>query len=230
MSDISAPRERRGRLIVLEGIDGSGKSTQYARLCARLEAEGRDFRKVKFPRYEEESSALIRQYLRGDFGSDPGDVNPYAASVMYAVDRFASYMTDWREYYKSGGLVLLDRYTTSNACHQGSKLPAERRGEFCDWLYGFEFRLLELPEPDLVLYLDTDISVSRRRMAERQSDTGESADIHEKNAAYLAECLEAGHYAASHYGWTVIKCVRDGQMRAIDDIHEEIYAKVTEVI
>lgn len=222
--------EGRGKLIVLEGIDGSGKSTQYERLCEHLSAEGYSYRKVKFPRYGEDSSALIRQYLRGDFGSDPADVNPYAASVLYAVDRFASYMTDWKDYYNNGGLILLDRYTTSNACHQGSKVPPEGRQEFLDWLYGFEFRLLELPEPNLVLYLDTDIAVSGRQMVKRRSGTGEKADIHERNADYLAECLEAGHYAAEHYGWTVVHCVSGGNMRGIDDIHEEIYSKVKEVI
>ena len=215
-----------GRLIVIEGIDGSGKSTQYKKLCARLRDEGREFRNIVFPRYDKESSALIREYLRGDFGSKPSDVNAYAASTFYAVDRFASYKTDWQDYYLSGGLVLSDRYTTSNACHQGSKLPESELQGFLDWLYGFEFGLLGLPRPDLVIYLDVDIEVSRRQMLERQRETGTGADIHERDFDYLAECLRAGRYAAGHYGWKRISCTRNGEMRGIDDIHEEIYSAV----
>ncbi|MGN1002247.1 MAG: dTMP kinase [Oscillospiraceae bacterium] len=219
-----------GKLIVMEGIDGSGKSTQYRMLCERLEKEGKAFRKIVFPRYDKESSALIRQYLGGEFGSKPSDVNAYAASTFFAVDRFASFKTEWEDYYRSGGLVLSDRYTTSNACHQGSKLPPAERQAFLDWLYDFEFRLLGLPQPDLVLYLDIDIETSRRQMQRRQSDTGTQADIHEKDFAYLAACLDAGHYAAAHYGWQRIHCVRDGAMRSMDDIHEDIFAAVSRVI
>ena len=219
-----------GKLIVMEGIDGSGKSTQYRKLWEHLAADGREFRKIVFPRYSEESSALIRAYLGGQFGSRPGDVNAYAASTFYAVDRFASYQTDWGAYYRDGGLVLADRYTTSNACHQGSKVPAAERQQYLDWLYDFEFRLMELPKPDLVLYLDIDIETSRRQMQQRQNDTNTSADIHEKDFQYLADCLEAGHYAAEHYGWQRIACVRDGAMRSVEEIHQEIYAAVCKAL
>ena len=215
-----------GKLIVMEGIDGSGKSTQYKKLCARLEAEGTQFRKVTFPRYDKESSALIRAYLGGEFGQKPGDVNAFAASTFYAVDRFASFRTDWGAYYQQGGLVLCDRYTTSNACHQGSKLPANERQSYLDWLYDFEFGKIGLPAPDLVIYLDVDIEVSRRQMEHRQSETNTSADIHEKDFAYLAACLEAGRYAADHYGWKRIRCMLGDTMRGVDEIHEEIYAAV----
>lgn len=211
-----------GKLIVLEGIDGSGKSTQYRKLCERLSQEGKSFRALTFPRYQEESSALIRQYLSGAFGSKPGDVNAYAASTFYAVDRFASYKTDWQSAYEQGDLILCDRYTTSNACHQGSKLRAEERQHYFDWLYDFEFRLLGLPKPDLVLYLDVDIDVSRRQMELRQRSTGTQADIHERDFAYLAACLEAGRAACAHYGWHRIACVRGASMRPIEEIHEEI--------
>lgn len=219
-----------GKLIIMEGIDGSGKSTQYRILRERLAAEGTEFRSIVFPRYNEESSALIRAYLGGQFGDRPGDVNPYAASTFFAVDRFASFKTDWGDYYKQGGVVLADRYTTSNACHQGSKLPPEERQQYLDWLYDFEFRLMELPKPDLVIYLDIDVEVSRRLMERRQSDTHTRADIHEKDLTYLAECLAAGRYAAEHYGWTRIRCVDGGEMRSAEDIHEEIYRAVHAVL
>ena len=216
-----------GKLIVMEGIDGSGKSTQYKKLCERLTAEGTEYKKIVFPRYSEESSALIRAYLGGQFGDKPGDVNAYAASTFYAVDRFASFKTDWGAYYNAGGLVLADRYTTSNACHQGSKVAESEHQQFLDWLYNFEFCLMELPKPDLVLYLDIDIETSRRQMEHRQESTNTQADIHEKDFQYLAECLAAGHYAADHYGWKRIRCVENGGMRSVEAIHEDIYAAVS---
>lgn len=113
----------KGKLIVLEGIDGSGKSAQYRRLCARFDEMGMAYHHIVFPRYDQESSALIRMYLNGAFGAHPSDVNAYAASTFFAVDRYASYRTDWGGIYENGGLILSDRYTTSNAIHQGSKLP-----------------------------------------------------------------------------------------------------------
>ena len=213
-----------GTLIVLEGIDGSGKSTQYKKLCERLCEQSRDFMQITFPRYDKESSALLRAYLNGEFGSKPGDVNAFAASTFYAVDRYASFKTDWEQYFQNGGTVVLDRYTTSNACHQGSKIPEAERPAFLDWLYEFEFGILGLPKPSLVIYLDTDISVSRRQMSERQNETNTKADIHEKDFEYLAQCLYAGRAAAAHYGWHKIACVKDGEMRSIADIHEEVYA------
>jgi len=219
-----------GNLIVIEGIDGSGKSTQYKKLVERLENEGLEFRKIVFPRYDKDSSALVREYLSGEFGTRPEDVNAYAASSFYAVDRFASFKTDWGEYYNNGGLVLSDRYTTSNACHQGSKLPEGEREKYLNWLYDFEFNLLGLPAPSLVIYLNIDIDVSRRQMENRQNTTNTQADIHEKDFSYLESCLEAGRFAAKVYGWKIIDCVVDGDMRSIDDIHEEIYAAVISAI
>ena len=215
-----------GKLIVMEGIDGSGKSTQYQKLCERLTAEGTAYRKAVFPRYQEESSALIRAYLGGQFGEKPGDVNAYAAATFFAVDRFAAFKTDWGAYYKNGGLILSDRYTTSNACHQGCKLDEAERQSYLDWLYDFEFGKIGLPAPDLVIYLDVDIEVSRRQMEHRQNETNTSADIHEKDFEYLSACLEAGRYAADHYGWKRIRCMHGDAMRSVEEIHEEIYAAV----
>lgn len=213
-----------GKLIVLEGIDGSGKSAQYRRLTARFEREGLDYHSIVFPRYDQESSALIRMYLNGDFGSKPEDVNPCAASIFYAVDRYASYMTDWREYYQNGGVVLSDRYTTSNAVHQGAKLPPAEQPAFFDWLYDLEYVKLGLPRPDLVIFLDVDLATSERRMVRRQAKTGSSGDIHERDAAYLQLCLDTGRRAAEHYGWRVVDFMKDGAERALDEKHEEIYA------
>ena len=215
-----------GKLIVIEGTDGSGKSTQFRCLTERLSREGREFKTLVFPQYAEPSSALIRMYLGGEFGSNPTDVNAYAASAFYAVDRFASYKKVWGDYYEQGGLIVSDRYTTSNAVHQTSKEPPERRQEFLKWLYEFEYDKLALPRPDLTIYLDVPTAFTEKLLRSREASTNTQADIHEKDMAYLATCREMGRAAAQFYGWTVIECVRDGAMRSIEDIHEEIYRHV----
>ena len=212
-----------GKLIVLEGTDGSGKSTQFARLCRRLEEEGRPFHRIVFPQYKEPSSALVRMYLGGEFGSHPGDVNAYAASTFFAVDRFASYRKVWGDYYREGGLVLADRYTTSNAVHQAGKLPPEQWEEFFRWLYDLEFTRLGLPAPDLVLYLDMPTPQAVENLRRREEATHTHGDIHEVDTAYLATCRQAALLAARTLGWTAVPCVRDGRLRPVEDIHEEIW-------
>ena len=215
-----------GKLIVIEGTDGSGKSTQFRLLTDRLRAEGRDFRQLVFPQYAEPSSALIRMYLGGEFGSHPSDVNAYAASSFYAVDRYASYKKVWGQWYEEGGLVLSDRYTTSNAVHQASKQPEESRKEFLSWLYDFEYDKLGLPRPDLVIYLDVPTDFTEKLLRHREQDTNTTADIHEQDNAYLATCRRTGRAAAEYYGWNLISCVENGVMRSIEDIHNEIYRLV----
>ena len=215
-----------GKLIVIEGTDGSGKSTQFKRLTERIAQEGREFQRLVFPQYQEESSALIRMYLGGQFGTRPSDVNAYAASAFYAVDRYASYKKVWGQWYENGGLVLSDRYTTSNAVHQASKEPEDKQAEFLKWLYEFEYDRLGLPAPDLVIYLDVPTDFTEKMMRSREAATNTQADIHEQDLDYLATCRRTGKAAAKFYNWTVIDCVRDGAMRSIEDIHEEIYRHV----
>lgn len=215
-----------GKLIVIEGTDGSGKSTQFRLLTDRLEAEQVKFQKLVFPQYSEPSSALIRMYLGGEFGKSPSDVNAYAASAFYSVDRYASYRKVWGKWYKEGGLVVSDRYTTSNAVHQTSKEPEDKREDFLNWLYDFEYDKLGLPRPDLVIYLDVPTDFTEKMLRHRESETNTHADIHEQDMQYLATCRRMGRAAAEHYGWTVIRCVRDGAMRSVEDIHEEIYRHV----
>lgn len=220
----------RGRLIVLEGTDGSGKATQTALLAERLRKAGREVRQLSFPRYDQDSSMLVRMYLGGAFGTDPQSVNAYAASTFYAVDRYASYKQDWGAYYEDGGLVLTDRYTTSNAVHQASKLSGKERKTYLDWLFDFEYRLMGLPAPDLVIYLDvpTELSAALRRL--REEKTGTHADIHEADEAYLRRCRESGRQVADYAGWRRLDCAREGRMRPPEEIHEEIWRLVTPLL
>ena len=213
----------KGKLIVLEGIDGSGKSAQFRRLCSRLEKDGIDYNHIVFPRYGEESSALIRMYLNGEFGTRPDDVNAYTASTFFAVDRFASYKKDWGTTYENGGLFLSDRYTTSNAVHQGSKLPDEELPDFFRWLTDLEYNKMGLPRPDLVIYLDVDLETSLARMRKREAKNNTHADIHEQDVDYLRRCLHTAGRAADFYGWTRIPFQKDGVEREVDEKNEEIY-------
>ena len=215
-----------GKLIVIEGTDGSGKSTQFRLLTQRLENEHIAFQKIVFPQYAEPSSALIRMYLGGEFGTKPSDVNAYAASSFYAVDRYASYKKVWGQWYEQGGLVVSDRYTTSNAVHQASKEPDGKREDFLKWLYEFEYDHLGLPRPDLTLYLDVPTDFTEQLLRHREQDTHTSADIHERDTQYLAACRRSGRAAAEYYGWNIISCVKNGKMRSMEDIHEEIYRHV----
>lgn len=214
----------KGRLIVLEGTDGSGKSTQFARLCQRAQEEGIAFQRLVFPQYQEESSALLRMYLRGEFGAHPEDVNAYAASSFYAVDRYASWKKVWQGWYEAGGLVLADRYTTSNAVHQGGKVPPGEQEEFFRWLFDFEYRRLGLPEPDLVLYLDMPTEQAVTMLRQREAVTHTQGDIHETDTAYLAQCRRTALAAAEVCGWRRVPCLDEtGQLRGIEAIHREIW-------
>lgn len=216
----------KGKLIVLEGTDGAGKTTQVRLMARRLEEEGVPFRQVKFPRYGSPFAAPVERYLQGDLGKRPGDVSAYAASTLYAVDRYASYRQDWREDYEGGKLILTDRYTTSNAVHQAPKLPEEERRAYLDWLFDLEYSRLALPVPDLVIYLDLPAEVSARMLRLRQEATHTKADIHEQDGAYLRACRESARSIAKRLGWRVVDCSRGGAVRPPEDIQEELWALV----
>ena len=218
----------KGRLIVLEGLDGSGKATQAKLLAAHLAAQGFSVREVTFPNYESDSSALVKMYLAGQFGQHPDDVNAYAASSFYAVDRYASYKKDWGNFYENGGIVIADRYTTSNAVHQCSKLPPEQWEAFLGWLFDFEFHLLGLPAPDKVFYLQVDPAVSQKLMTERYHGDESKKDVHEKDTEYLARSRAAAEYCAAHLGWQTVHCTSGGAMRSIEDIQAEVQSAVLE--
>ncbi len=220
----------KGKLIVIDGLDGSGKATQAKALAKSLRAAGVPVMEITFPHYESDSSALVRMYLGGQFGQKPEDVNAYAASSFYAVDRYASYKTDWGTFYQEGGVIIADRYTTSNGVHQCSKLPEAEWDAFLEWLFDYEFHLLGLPAPDAVIYLAVDPAISQKLMSERyQGDEGKK-DLHEKDLAYLARSRAAAEYCAAHLGWQTVPCAEDGKMRSIEDIHATLAALVQAVL
>ncbi len=214
----------RGKLIVLEGTDGSGKATQAGLLLQSLTARGISCREIDFPRYGNPFAEPARLYLAGALGARPGDVSACAASVFYAVDRYASYKEDWGRDYEAGGLILANRYTTSNAVHQASKLERAEREAFLSWLFDLEYRRLELPEPDLVVYLDLPVELTERLLRARQERTHTQADIHEQDEAYLRSCRENAREIARDLGWRRIDCSRDGVLRTPEDIHREAWA------
>lgn len=219
-----------GKLIIFEGLDGSGKGTQTQLTAEALMAEGQDLRQITFPNYQSPSSSLVKMYLGGEFGQRPDDVNAYAASSFYAVDRYASYKTDWGSFYREGGLVLSDRYTTSNAVHQCSKLPPMHWDGFLNWLFDFEYKKIGIPAPDCVVYLAVDPEVSQKLMTERYHGDESKKDIQEKDREYMARSRAAAEYCARTLGWQRIECttIENGAktMRTVQDINAEVLAQI----
>jgi dTMP kinase len=215
-----------GKLFVIDGLDGCGKSTQFDLLGEAMERQGGFYRTISFPDYSQPSSALVKMYLGGDLGGSPAAVNAYAASSFDAVDRYASYKCFWEKDYADGATIIAARYTTSNAVHQASKEEGENQIAFLHWLYDFEYNKMGLPRPDLVIYLDVPTDFTEKLMRTREAITNTKADIHEQDMAYLATCRRTGRTAAEYYGWKIVTCVEDGRMRSIEDIHNEIYGLV----
>ena len=217
-----------GKLIVVEGLDGSGKATQTKQLFDTLQARGENVMQVSFPDYQSDSSALVRMYLSGKFGTDPNAVNPYAASSFYAVDRFASYVTHWKAFYENGGTVIADRYTTSNAIHQCAKLPQTEWDSFLNWLFEYEYQRIGIPAPYKTVYLRVDPEVSQTLLTARYDGDEQKKDIHETDLEYLRHARMAADYCAKALRWHVVECVKDGKMRQIPEIAAEVLAAVTE--
>ncbi len=215
-----------GKLIVIEGLDGSGKSTQLELLEKNLMASGVDCKAVSFPNYDNPSSTLVKMYLGGEFGKKPNDVNAFAASVFYTVDRYAGFKADWGKYYNEGGTIVSGRYTTSNAVHQCSKLPKENWKEFLDWLYDFEYNKIGIPKPDKVIFLDMPIEVSQKLLTKRYQGDENKKDIHESDTAYLENCRRAAVFTAEYSSWEIIPCSKNGEPRTIEEISKDVLASV----
>lgn len=212
---------KRGKIIVLEGLDGCGKSTQLDLAYGFLKENGVKCRSVSFPNYNATSGQIVKQYLDGTIPCE-GRYGAYAASTMYGLDRYISYVSDWKEFYESGGVILAGRYTTSNAIYQLTKLPPEEQGYYLNWLCDFEYGKLGLPEPDLVLFLDMPIEVSQILLKNRYSVEGGKMDIHEGNIEYLRECRKSAMYVAQQCGWNVIECSNGGHPLPIEDVYNKI--------
>lgn len=218
-----------GLLITIEANDGSGKETQSKRLLQRLLAEGYRAKGVSFPNYASPSSALLRMYLQGEFGENADDVSPYTASVLFAVDRYASYQKDWRDFYNSGGIVIADRYTTANMIHQSIKYDnTAQRDAFLDWLSDFEYRIMGIPKPNMTFFLDVPVDHSIAVIDKRANkiDGSSVKDIHERDHSHLRRAYQAALKVGQRYGWQRIICTENGQFKPIEDIHQAIYSIV----
>ena len=218
-----------GKLFVIDGTDGSGKQTQFNKLQERLKKDGIDFRVVSFPNYESPSSGLVKMYLSGEFGENAKDVSPYIASTFYAGDRYATYITEYKDYYEKGGIILADRYTTANMVHQAGKIQdKEEREKFLNWLWDFEFNLYRLPIPTEVFFLNMPVEKSLELIKDRENKFThtEKKDIHERDKNHLIDAYNAACYVSKKYNWYEIKCVKEDKIRTIEDIHEEIYNEI----
>ena len=218
-----------GKLFVIDGTDGSGKQTQFDKLKERLSKDGVEYKTVSFPNYDSPSSSLVKMYLSGEFGTNAQEISPYIASTFYAADRYATFQTGYKEYYENGGIILADRYTTANMVHQAGKIKdKEERDKFLKWLWDFEFKLYGLPIPTEVFFLNMPTEKALELMKNRKNKFDENAkkDIHERNETHMRDAYKAACDVAKDYNWFEIKCMKDNELRTIDDIHEEIYNEV----
>jgi len=215
----------KGKLIIIEAGDGSGKATQTDKLFQRLLLEKFKVRKIEFPNYASESSALVKMYLNGEFGTDPDTISPYIASAFYAVDRYASFKKEWETFYQEGGIILADRYTTSNMVHQAAKIDEDsEKNKFIDWLYDFEYNIFGLPVPDYVVFLDMPPEFSFGLISKRASKALDvRQDIHEADEQYLIKSYNNANWIASKYNWQKVMCLRNNSLKTIEEIHEEVY-------
>lgn len=220
-----------GLFIVIDGLDGSGKHTQLTRLAGHLTALGKKVRTLSFPHYHTPGCVLVEEYLSGRFGDRPGDTNAYTASLFYAMDRFYSFKTDWEKDLRDPDTVVLaDRYTTANAVHQAAKLPPEERDGYLDWLFDTEYEKIGLPRPDRVIYLEVLPALSLSLVEKRSVSDHRVKDIHEKDASFFAAGYEAAVHAADRFGWDKIRCWREGTMRPVEDIFDEIWERVAPLL
>lgn len=223
----------KGKLFIIEGVDGSGKETQTRKLYERLKEENMTIRKVEYPNYKSPSSALVKMYLNGDFGGNVDDVDAYISSTFYAVDRYASYKTEWEEFYMKGDIILADRYTTSNMIHQASKISDKKeRQKFLHWLEDFEFGMYGLPKPDVVIFINMPPEYSKKLIKQRDNKiTGKAQkDIHESNFEYLNKSYNNAIEIATKYNWPIIDCVDQGRLLTIEEIHEKIYVEIKKIL
>ncbi len=219
-----------GKLIVIDGLDGSGKSTQFELMKNKLIADGTNVKAISFPDYDKPSSALVKMYLNGDFSENADDVNCYAASSFYAVDRYASYKIYWEKNYKNGDTILASRYVSSNAIHQMVKLPESEWDNYLEWLIDYEYNKLGLPKADKVIFLDLPVEISQRLLTKRYNGDENKKDIHESNVEYLKRCRKSALYAASHQNWDIVPCYDNDNILDINTIFNKLTKIIHEVL
>lgn len=212
-----------GKMIVIDGLDGSGKATQAELLKKRLTEKGYDIFSLDLPYYNDPSSTLVKMYLGGEMGDKPGDVNCYAASTFFAADRYASFKKHWEKEYNSDKIVVANRYTTSNACHQMTKLDEGQWDEYMQWLFDFEYNKLGIPAPDCVIFLEMPVEISQRLLSKRYCGDENKKDVHERDTTYLSDCYKAAVYAADKLGWETVHCSEDGEPRSLEEISDDVY-------
>ncbi len=222
--------KRKPALIVIDGLDGCGKSTQTQLLYRKLTDNNISCRLISFPDYEKTSSALVKMYLSGEISHSPNDVNAYAASSFYASDRYISYKLYWEEFYKNGGIIIASRYVSSNAVHQMSKLSTNDWDSYLDWLEDYEYNRLGLPRPDRVIFLDMPFEISSRLISSRYQGDESRRDIHEADKDYLRSCRRSALYAAEKCGWDVVHCSKNAEPLPVETIADEILSLVSDII
>lgn len=224
------------KIFVIEGTDGSGKQTQTEIIYNRLNQLKKDVIKFSFPNYNSDSSGPIREYLSGNISLDANDVSPKAASTFYAVDRYISFKENIEKYYNdTKTIILFDRYISSNLLHQGGKLLNKgnkddylKLEKFGDWLMNFECNDLNLPLPTKVffLHLPVEYTISMMKNRDNKFSKEKNKDIHESDVTHLINAEKAGLYYAKKYDWKIIECIKDGMVRTIEDINDEILSVI----
>lgn len=217
-------------LIVIDGLDGSGKSTITPLVYEHFKKKSDKVVLISYPDYDSKSSALVKMYLNGELSKNADEINPFAASSFYAVDRYASFKQHWESYYNEGFLIIATRYVTSNAIHQMSKLDKTRWDEFLAWLDDYEYEKLALPRPDKVFFLDMPREVANALITSRYDGDDNKKDIHEKNKEYMAACEKSAYYAADKLGFKIIPCAfsqsNEKRPRAIEEITSEVIKEI----
>lgn len=217
---------RKSKLVVIEGLDGSGKSTQFEIIDNIFAQNNIPHKSISFPEYDKPSSALVKMYLGGEFSKNAKDINAYAASSFYAVDRYASFKLYWEDAYNNGDFILASRYVTSNAIYQMVKCEKSEWESYLEWLSEYEYDRLGLPKPDLVIFLDMPVEISQKLMTGRYDGDESKKDIHEVNVEFLKSCRETALYTAKKQGWKIINCSDGKAPLQIDVITDKIMTEI----
>lgn len=210
-------------LIVIEGLDGTGKATQSKMLAEHL----RVFL-FSFPNYNSKSSALVEMYLNGEFGRNAASINPYQASAMFAVDRLGTYLKEMKTILERAGKIVADRYTTSNILYQTAKFDrVEEKNDFIKWVRRFEYKDLQLPEPTQTFLLNVPFEAFVDMMTLRNDNKHDGEDIHEADMDYLKKVYENAQYVAEKLHWDIIECVDEsGNLLSRREINRRIVKKL----